>query len=302
MLKRQSALSLPQNKAKNKKLKARDMRKLFSAFLDILFKVLRVKPAIRLLKKHKALIIGLFIVLAFALAAWLKTVDLSEILSYKKSLLSAAQDHPLASSLAFFLIYFLVASLSLPGAAFFSLSGGFLFGFAKGAALSIFAISLGSSAAFLLTRFFARDFLIKKGGRKLEKIYNKLKKDEIYYLFALRLLPFIPLFFTNMIMGLSSIRLSAFFVVSFVSFLPLLAVYTNMGAQLSQLEGLRGLTAPNLLFAGALAGLFPLFARQALRFVKKLKKTEGPLPLESESAFFSPLKNNFLKFKRKGGL
>ena len=259
------------------------MKKLFAVFLDILFRVLNIKPIIRLLKKYKSIVIVFLVALFFFFIEWIKTFNIVEIIEYKKSLLYLVQDHPLILSLYFFLIYLLVSILSFPGTTVFSIIGGFLFGFVKGTVLSVFAVSIGSGVAFLLTRFFLHDFFIKKSGGKMKKIYKQLDKDEVYYLFAFRMFPFIPLFFTNMVMGLSSIRFSVFYIVSFLSLLPVLVIYVNMGSQLSQLEDLQGLVAPNFLFAFALVGLFPLFVKYLFRFFKRFKKSREDLPLESDS-------------------
>ena len=259
------------------------MKKLSSVFLDIILRVLHIKPIIQLLKKHKAIMILLLVCLLFGFVEWLKTFSLQEIIEYKKSLLYLAQDHPLALSLFFFLFYFFASALSLPGTTFFNIIGGFLFGFVQGTLLSIFAISLGSSISFLLVRFFLRDLFIRKGGVKLKKIYENLKNDEIYYLFALRMFPFTPLFFTNLIMGLSSIKLNVFYAISFISLLPGIAIYANMGSQLSQLENLQGLLAPNLLFAFSLIALFPVFIRYLIKFSKKFKRSNEDLSLESDN-------------------
>ena len=214
---------------------------------------------------------------------WLKTFDITEIIEYKKHLLYLVQDYPLITSLSFFVAYLLASILSIPGITSLSLIGGFFFGFTKGVLLSIFAVSIGSSIAFLLIRFFLHNFFMRRGGVKIKKICKSLKIDEIYYLFALRSFPFTPVLFTNIIMGLSSIKFSVFYVVSFISFLPLIAIYTNMGAQLSHLEDLQGLVAPNILFALALIGLFPLFIKYLLRFSKRFKRSKADLTLESDS-------------------
>ena len=259
------------------------MKRLFAVLLDILLRALNIKPIIWFLKKYKSVVIVLLIALFFLLIEWIKTFDIEEIIEHKKSILYLVQDRPLTLSLYFFLIYLFVSILSLPGTTVFSIVGGFLFGFVKGTTLSVFATSIGSGIAFLLTRFFLRNFFIKKGKGKMKKIYKHLNKNEVYYLFFFRMFPFIPLFFTNMVMGLSSIRFSVFYIVSFISLLPMLVIYANMGSQLSQLEGLQGLVAPNFLFAFALVGFFPLFVKYFFKFFKRLKKSREDLPLESDS-------------------
>ena len=228
-----------------------------------------------------------FVIALILLILWLRTFSLSDVLSYKKHLFHLVQDNSFLAAFYFFLVYLLVAVISLPGTTVLSVSGGFLFGFIKGLIISLLAVSIGSCLAFLITRYFLRDFFVKKAGSKLERIYNHLRKDEVYYLFAFRLFPFTPLFFTNMLMGLTSIRLNLFFIVSFIAFLPTLSIYVNMGSQLSRLEDWGGLSDPQLLFAFALIGLFPLLIRYSFKFFKRFKKSKEDLSLDSEQVFLS---------------
>ena len=261
------------------------VKKIFFVFLDILLKVLQIRPIIRILKKYKILLLIVFAVLLTALVLWLRTFSLSELLAYKKQLLGFVQNNPVLTAVSFFLVYMLSAVASFPGTTVLSIAGGFLFGFVKGLFLSVFAVSIGSCFAFLITRHFLRDFFIRKAGSKLKKIYSHLQKDEVYYLFAFRLFPFTPLFFTNMLMGLTSMRLNVFFIASFIAFLPTLFIYVNMGSQLSQLEDWSGLTQPNLLFAFALMGAFPLIVRYSFKFFKRFRKSKQEFPLDSEQVF-----------------
>ena len=247
------------------------IKKIFFGFLDILLRVLSLKPLVKFLKKYKMFGLVFLTALAFLFAEWLKTFSIDEILEYKQSLLRGVHKQPFSFGLSFFLIYFLVSTISLPGTTVLAVLGGFFFGLVKGVTLSIFAVSLGSSLAFFITRFFLHGFFMKKGGKRMQKIFKFIQQDEIYYLFAFRLFPFTPLFFTNLIMGLSSIKFRAFYVVSFISLLPVVAIYANIGSQISQLETTRGLVEPNILFSFALMGVFPLCVRYLLKFLKRLK-------------------------------
>ena len=263
------------------------VRKIFSIFLNILLKVFQIKPAFRFLRKYKILILLCSLVVLVGLVLWLRTFSLSDILDYKKQLFYYVQDEPLLTAILFFLMYILASTLSLPGTVILSVIGGFLFGFIQGLVFSVLAVSIGSCFAFLITRYFLRRLFIKKASSKIEKISNYLKQDEIYYLLAFRLFPFTPLFFTNMIMGLTSMRLDLFFIVSFIAFLPTLSVYVNMGSQLSRLEDWEGLSDPYLLLAFFLMGLFPLAVRYILKFLKRFKKSKEELSLDSDQVFLS---------------
>jgi len=248
------------------------VKKLITIFLNIILRVLYIKPFIQLLKKHKLILIILFTILLFIAIQWLKDFKISEFLEYKKNLLILAKNFPIASSFLFFLSYLAIATVSLPGVIPLSIIGGFLFGFVKGSLLSILAVTTGSCLAFLIVRHLFRNFFIKKTGNKTEKIYSHLRKNEIYYLFALSLSPFIPLLLTNIIMGLSSIRLAVFFVVSLIALLPQVAIYTNFGSQVAMLESLHELAEPNMILAFSLIGLFPLVVKYLFKIFKKIQK------------------------------
>ena len=258
------------------------MKKLSSVVFDVFLRVLYIKPFVRLLKKYKFQWILLLVVLGILCLEGMKTLDFQGFIDYKKWLLHLTQDYPLFAVLSFFLMYTVFAIFSLPGGTVLSLIGGFLFGFVKGTLLSVFALSIGSSISFLLFRLFFRDLFIKKGGKKIKKIHTTLEKDEIYYLFAFRMFPFIPLFFTTIIIGLSSIRFHLFYLISFIAFLPSVGIYVNMGAQISKLENLQGLMAPDLVLAFSLMGVFPLCIKYLFKFLKKFKNSkEEDLALES---------------------
>ena len=261
------------------------IKKLFSIFLEILVKVLQIRPILRILKRYKILILIIFAGLFIALVLWLRTFSLLDILNYKKQIFDLIQDKPLLTVVSFFFMYVLVATISFPGTTVFSIMGGFLFGLTEGVFICLFAVSIGSCFSFLITRYFLKDFFMKKAGSKLEKIYNRLKKDEVYYLFAFRLFPFTPLFFTNMLMGLTSMRLIVFFTASFIAFLPTIFIYVNMGSQLSELEDWSGFTDPDFLLASVLMGVFPLVVKYSFKFLKRFRNSEEELPLESGQVF-----------------
>ena len=259
------------------------MKKLSSLILDIFSRLLRVKPFTRFFKKYKLQVILFLVLVGILCVEGLKTLDFQGLIDYKRWLLYWVQDHPLVASLSFFLVYMFLAILSLPGSTILSFIGGFLFGFVKGTLFSVFALSFGSGISFLLFRFFFRDLFIKKGRKKMKRIYMVLKKDEVYYLFAFRMFPFIPLFLATITMGLSSIKFTSFYVISFIAFLPLVGIYVNMGTQISQLEDIQGLMAPNSLIAFSLIGIFPLCVKYLFKFLKKFKKSDKDLSIETGS-------------------
>lgn len=179
--------------------------------------------------------------------------------------------HPVSTPAVYVLIYILVTALSLPGAVVMTLAGGALFGLILGTILISFASTMGATLAFLTSRFLLQDYIQKKFGDKLKTINQGIEKDGDFYLFTLRLVPIFPFFIINLLMGLTPIRTARFYLVSQIGMLAGTIVYVNAGTQLGQLESLKGILSPDLIFSFALLGIFPLFAGKMIEKIRARK-------------------------------
>ena len=178
---------------------------------------------------------------------------------------------PLALAAGYFLIYVAVTALSLPGATIVTLAGGAIFGLGWGLLLVSFASSIGATLAFLTARFLLRDSVQSRFGQRLAEVDKGIQKDGAFYLFTLRLIPVVPFFVINLLMGLTTMKAWTFYWVSQLGMLAGTAVYVNAGTQLGQLESLQGILSPGLLGSFVLLGLFPLIARRIVEAVQKRK-------------------------------
>ena len=98
-----------------------------------------------------------------------------------------------------------------------------------------------------------------------------LARDGAFYLFTLRLIPVVPFFAVNLLMGLTPLPALTYYWVSQVGMLAATVVYVNAGTQLGRLDSLSGIASPALLASFALLGLFPWIARGILGVVKRRK-------------------------------
>lgn len=178
---------------------------------------------------------------------------------------------PLALAAGYFLIYVAVTALSLPGATIVTLAGGAIFGLGWGLLIVSFASSIGATLAFLTARFLLRDSVQSRFGQRLAEVDKGIQKDGAFYLFTLRLIPVVPFFVINLLMGLTTMKAWTFYWVSQLGMLAGTAVYVNAGTQLGQLESLQGILSPGLLGSFVLLGLFPLIARRIVEAVQKRK-------------------------------
>lgn len=176
-------------------------------------------------------------------------------------------DHPLLVFAWGFIIYVLVTSLSLPGAAILTLVAGWFYGFWKGLLLVSFASTLGATLAFLLSRFLLGEAVQRKFGDRLAKFNEALDKEGAFYLFSLRLIPVVPFFVINLVMGLTTIRTWTFWWVSQLGMLAGTAVFVYAGSQVPTLKelaekGAGGILSPGLIVAFVLLGIFPILVKK----------------------------------------
>jgi len=252
---------------------------IFHIFLDFLLHAIWLKSFVKFLKKYRAFFLSLLALFLLALGIYLSTWDQEDFLLYKKNLLFLSEEYKLLSYFLFSFFYFLFAFLGLPGTASLATVGAFIFDFLKGFLFSLFAVMLGSCFAFIVIRFLLRDFFIqsvKKSKKiyKLNKIYARLKENEIYYFLMFRLFPFAPLAITNIVMGLSPMNFKVFFLVCFLAILPYLLIYAGIGSRLSQLEDWADLYDPGLLISFTLLAVLPLATKYLFRYLKKFKKNK----------------------------
>ena len=216
----------------------------------------------------------LLIALALAIGAFF-VFDLGRFLSLdylKQSQASFAElyaNQPLQVAGAYFLIYVAATALSLPGAAIITLAGGAIFGLWWGTLIVSFASSVGATLAFLVSRFVLGSAVEAKFGKRLAEINRGVEKDGAFYLFTLRLIPVVPFFLINLLMGLTKMKALTFYWVSQIGMLAGTVVYVNAGTQLAQIESLKGILSPGLIGSFVLLGIFPLIARKLVELVKK---------------------------------
>jgi pyruvate/2-oxoglutarate dehydrogenase complex dihydrolipoamide dehydrogenase (E3) component/uncharacterized membrane protein YdjX (TVP38/TMEM64 family) len=225
------------------------------------------------MNKKKSIII---LTLAALLAAYF-AFDLGSYfsLSYLKqsqaTFTAAFAENPVQSVAIFFLVYVLATAISLPGATILTLAAGALFGALLGTVIVSFASSLGATLAMLASRYVLRDSVQKRFGARLSGINQGLEKDGAFYLFSLRLIPLVPFFMLNLLMGLTIIKTRTFYWVSQLGMLAATVVYVNAGTQLAAIDSLNAIASPGLLLSFVALGLFPLVAKKVVSVFQSKK-------------------------------
>lgn len=169
---------------------------------------------------------------------------------------------PLLLALVFFLIYILAAALSFPGVGVMTVAAGALFGVVWGLVLVSFASSVGAVLAFLSARYLFRDTVQQRFNSRLQKVNDGMARDGAFYLFTLRIVPVVPFFLINLLMGLTRIRIWTFYWVSQLGMLPGTLLYVNAGTQLAAIDEMADILSPGLLVSLLLLGMFPWLAKK----------------------------------------
>ena len=212
---------------------------------------------------------GLLVLVVVAAAGHFWSGDILTVESavrWETALRDYQQAFPRAVYAVAFSAYVILAGLSLPGAFILTLVLGWYFGFFQSLLLVSFASTTGASLAFLCSRYLLRDLFRLRFGARLRVFNDALARDGAFYLFTLRLVPAVPFFLVNSVMGLTPVTLGTFWWVSQIGMLPGTAVYAYAGASVPDLHdlsqyGVEGILSPQLILVFVLLGVFPLFTK-----------------------------------------
>ena len=163
---------------------------------------------------------------------------------------------------------------------------GWYFGWLRGVILVSFASTAGATLAFLLSRYLLRESIQTRFGDRLKAFNENLERQGAFYLFTLRLIPAVPFFVINVVMGLTPMKARTFWWVSQLGMFAGTIVYVYAGASVPSLERLadEGINAvfsatqlTQLTIAFVLLGVFPLAVKMIMnQFTsRKLPATES---------------------------
>lgn len=221
----------------------------------------------------KVLLIGIIALLFVAFFAFdLQQYFSLEFIKSKQQAFNAYyQENTVLTLVMFFVVYVVMAALSLPGAAIMTVLAGALFGLIPGVIVVSFASTIGATLAFLVARYLFRDTLQARYADKLQVINDGVEKEGPLYLFAMRLVPLFPFFLVNILMGFTKIKTATFAWVSQLGMLAGTAVFVYAGTQLAQIDSLSSILSPGLLIAFGLLGVFPVIAKKVMSKIRANK-------------------------------
>ena len=131
----------------------------------------------------------------------------------------------------FIAVYVIATVLFLPGSAL-TLGAGALFGVVRGSILVSVASTLGATAAFLVGRYIARDWVARKiqGNAKFDAIDVAVGREGWKIVGLTRLSPIFPFNLLNYAYGLTKVRLRDYVLASWIGMMPGTVMYVYIGS------------------------------------------------------------------------
>jgi uncharacterized membrane protein YdjX (TVP38/TMEM64 family) len=122
--------------------------------------------------------------------------------------------------LAYIALYAVAVALSVPGAVFLTVAGGFLFGVAVGAPAAVIGATIGATVIFLVARTALGEPLLRRAGPRAVQLAKGFRDDAFSYLLFLRLVPAFPFFLVNLVPAFAGVRLVPFVAATALGVIP----------------------------------------------------------------------------------
>jgi uncharacterized membrane protein YdjX (TVP38/TMEM64 family) len=161
--------------------------------------------------------------------------SLETLRRHRAVLLAFVAERPVTAALAYLFLYVGATALSVPGAVFLTLAGGFLFGTALATGLVVLGATGGAVLLFLIARTAFGEPLRARAGPWLSKMAEGFRADAFNYLLVLRLVPIFPFWLVNLVPALLGVPLSTFALATAIGIVPGSLVYASVGAGLGHL-------------------------------------------------------------------
>jgi uncharacterized membrane protein YdjX (TVP38/TMEM64 family) len=139
------------------------------------------------------------------------------------------------AAIVYVALYVTLVLFLIPGPFFATLVGGALFGPIAGTFLTILGATGGAILVFLATKTAAGAFMEKWVGNRIQVFVAGFRKNELSYMFVLRLIPVFPFSLITISAAILGVKFRNFFVATSLGILPAAYIISLTGASLSDL-------------------------------------------------------------------
>jgi uncharacterized membrane protein YdjX (TVP38/TMEM64 family) len=177
-------------------------------------------------------IIAVTVVVLLRISSLGHILSLDTLREHRSELLAWVDANRVLASVVYVLTYVGTVALSLPGATFLTLSGGFLFGALVGTALTAVGATIGATIVFVFARAVFGKNALDHLGSQYPDLVGGIRENAWSYLLVLRFVPLFPFFLVNLAAAFVRVPLSTYVITTFVGILPGTTVYSLSGAGL----------------------------------------------------------------------
>lgn len=169
-----------------------------------------------------------------------------------------------------FAAYVVVTASGFPGSTALSIVSATILPYWASVFTVSFASTMGATFAMLLSRYLFRDMVKSWFGERYETFELLWEREGIWYLYSMRLAPYVPFFSINLLMGLTKIKVKDYWIASQLGMLPGTLVNLYLGSRLPPLKelletGIPALLDLPLIIGFTLLALVPILIRLVIK-------------------------------------
>lgn len=197
-------------------------------------------------------------VYAFHLDSYL---TLEQLNLHRESLQAFVIARPFVAVLSYLVIYIFIVACAVPTGGLITVAGGYFFGVTAGTLYATIGATGGALAAFLMARYVLRDYIENRYATRLTKLNEALRENGVSYLLVLRLIPFMPFFLINLLVGLTRTSVARFIWTTALGIAPATLLLAFAGRELTEIHHVSDLwsgSAISALLALALLVVIPV--------------------------------------------
>jgi uncharacterized membrane protein YdjX (TVP38/TMEM64 family) len=226
------------------------------------------------LKRFLPLLI-LLALLAIVLATGVhRHISFATLKAHRAELVALVAAYPILTLAAFIAFYVVFVAVSVPGAVFLTVAGGFLFGTVIGGGATVIGATAGATALFVFARSALGDALRRRATGFAAKMERGFRENAFNYLLVLRLVPAFPFFVVNLAAAVLGVPFMTYVVATALGIAPATFVFASFGSGLGQIfdrgeePSLSGVLTPGIMFGLiglALLALIPVAIKKLRR-------------------------------------
>lgn len=200
-----------------------------------------------MLKRYGPLLLLVVAVVAVFASGAGRYLSLGALRANESLLRGFVADNLVLSLLIFVGVYAAATAVSIPGALFLTLAGGFLFGTWIGGSATVVGATIGAVLVFAIVRTSLGEALRERAeasGGRLKAVMDGVRDGAFGYILTLRLIPLAPFWLVNVASALANAPLPAYALATLIGIMPATFIYSSVGAGIGQVLARGG--EPNL--------------------------------------------------------